>query len=74
VLKGTASFTDSKSVKILETGEVLTGEKFILATGSIPAKLSIEGIENVPLLTSDDLLNIESSQQSAHYRWRIHWG
>jgi dihydrolipoamide dehydrogenase len=64
VLKGTASFTDSKSVKILETGEVLTGDKFILATGSIPAKLSIEGSENVPLLTSDDLLNIESLPSS----------
>ena len=64
VLKGTASFTDSKSVKILETGEVLTGDKFILATGSIPAKLSIEGGENVPLLTSDDLLNMDSLPSS----------
>jgi len=64
VLKGTASFTDSKSMKILETGEVLTGDKFILATGSIPAKLSIDGSENVPLMTSDDLLNIESLPNS----------
>jgi len=59
VLKGTASFTDSKSIKILETGEVLTGDKFILATGSVPANLSVEESENVPLLTSDDLLDIE---------------
>jgi dihydrolipoamide dehydrogenase len=64
VLKGTASFTDSKNMKILETGEVLTGDKFILATGSIPAKLSIDGSENVPLMTSDDLLNIESLPNS----------
>ena len=64
VMKGTASFTDSKSMKILETGEVLIGDKFILATGSIPAKLSIEGSENVSLLTSDDLLNIESLPSS----------
>jgi dihydrolipoamide dehydrogenase len=60
VLKGTASFTDSKSIRIEETGEVLKGDKFILATGSIPARLSIDGGETVPLLTSDDLLNIES--------------
>jgi len=60
VLKGTAAFTDSNSVKILETGEVLTGNKFILATGSVPAQLSIAGSGNIPLLTSDDLLNMES--------------
>jgi dihydrolipoamide dehydrogenase len=64
IIKGTASFTDSKSIKITETGEVITGDKFILATGSIPAKLSIEGSETVPLLTSDDLLNIESLPES----------
>jgi len=64
VIKGTASFTDSKSIKILETGEAISGDKFILATGSIPAKLSIEGSENVPLMTSDDLLNIESLPSS----------
>jgi dihydrolipoamide dehydrogenase len=64
VIKGTASFTDSKSIKILETGEVLTGDKFILATGSVPAKLSIDGSETIPLLTSDDLLNIESLPNS----------
>ena len=63
-IKGTASFTDSKSIKILETGEILTGDKFILATGSIPAKLSIEGSETIPILTSDDLLNIESLPSS----------
>lgn len=64
VIKGTASFINSKSMKILETGEVLTGDKFILATGSVPAKLSIEGSENVPILTSDDLLNMESLPNS----------
>jgi dihydrolipoamide dehydrogenase len=64
VIKGTASFTDSKSIKIMETGEAITGDKFILATGSIPAKLSIDGSETVPLLTSDDLLNIESLPSS----------
>ncbi len=64
VIKGTASFTDSKSIRIMETGEAVSGDKFILATGSVPAKLSIDGSENVPLLTSDDLLSIESLPQS----------
>ncbi len=60
LLKGTATFLDAKTMKIQETGEVLTGDKFILATGSLPAQLSIDGSGNVPLLTSDDLLNMRS--------------
>ncbi|MGO9620349.1 MAG: dihydrolipoyl dehydrogenase [Desulfobaccales bacterium] len=60
LLKGTATFLDAKTMKIQETGEILTGDKFILATGSLPAQLSIDGSENVPLLTSDDLLNMRS--------------
>jgi dihydrolipoamide dehydrogenase len=64
VLKGTASFIDTKRVKILETADILTGDKFILATGSIPAKLSIDGGETIPILTSDDLLNVESLPSS----------
>ena len=38
VLSGTASFLDSNSMKISETGETVTGDKFILATGSVPAR------------------------------------
>jgi len=64
VLIGTASFIDVHSMKIQETGEIIRGDKFILATGSIPAQLSFDGSENVPLLTSDDLLNIESLPDS----------
>ena len=64
VLNGTAVFADAKSMKILETGEVLTGDKFILATGSVPARLSVDGSEKVHLLTSDDLLNLETLPES----------
>ncbi len=60
VVNGTAVFVDAVSIRILETGEIIRGDKFILATGSVPAKLSIEGSEKVPLLTSDDLLNMET--------------
>lgn len=64
VVNGTASFVDSKTIRILETGNVLYGGKFILATGSAPAELLIPGCENVPLLTSDDLLALESLPKS----------
>lgn len=60
IVNGTAAFEDSKSVKILETGEVLQADKFIVATGSSPAKLHVEGSEKVHILTSDDLLGLET--------------
>jgi dihydrolipoamide dehydrogenase len=64
VLKGTAAFTDSNTMKIVETGEVVAGDKFILATGSIPAQLSFPGSADIPILTSDDLLNMGSLPSS----------
>lgn len=64
VLNGTAVFADAESIKILETGELFTGDKFILATGSVPTKLTIDGSEKVNLLTSDDLLNLETLPES----------
>lgn len=60
VIKGSASFVESKKIGILETGNVLSGDKFILATGSVPAELPILSTEKVPLLTSDDLLAMVS--------------
>ncbi len=63
-VNGTGEFADSKNMKILETGNILSGDKFILATGSAPAELLIPGCEKVPLLTSDDLLALESIPKS----------
>lgn len=60
VVAGTAAFADARSVTILETGEVLPGDKFIVATGSVPARVPIEGSEAVPILTSDELLELEA--------------
>jgi dihydrolipoamide dehydrogenase len=60
VVIGTAAFSDANTMTILETGEVLIADKFILATGSVPVRLSIEGSDELGLLTSDDLLSPES--------------
>jgi hypothetical protein len=57
-MTGTASFTDDHTMKIMETGEVFSGDKFILSTGSLPVRLSIEGSGTLPLLTKDNLLNL----------------
>jgi dihydrolipoamide dehydrogenase len=64
VLKGTAAFRDAHSLEIIDTGEVVTGDKFILATGSTPALVKIAGSTNVRILTSDDLLRMDSLPSS----------
>ncbi len=64
VVNGTAAFSNANTIRILETGEVLCADRFILATGSIPVRLSIAGAEKVRLLTSDDLLSLESLPSS----------
>jgi len=60
VVQGTASFVESQKVMIQETGEVLGGDKMIIATGSVPSRISIPGGGKISLLTSDDLLEIKS--------------
>jgi dihydrolipoamide dehydrogenase len=60
IIKGTAAFTDANTVKVAESGDVVAGDKFIITTGSVPVQLSLKGSEQVSLLTSDDLLNLES--------------
>ncbi|MDQ7783912.1 MAG: dihydrolipoyl dehydrogenase [Desulfomonilaceae bacterium] len=64
MITGTAVFRDSNRLEILETGEVLTGDKIILATGSVPAQLPVSGNNDIRLLTSDDLLTLEEPSRS----------
>lgn len=64
LVTGSASFVDANSVRVAETGDVLTADKFILATGSVPARLSIEGNKRLALLTSDELLSMDSLPES----------
>jgi len=60
VVQGTASFVEPRKVKIQETGEVLSADKMIIATGSVPSRIPIPGGEKISLLTSDDLLEVKS--------------
>jgi len=59
VVKGTGSLTGAKAVKVLETGEEIKGDKFIIATGSVPAKVPIQGIDQPGVITSDEALFLE---------------
>src|SRR5258707_3760591 len=55
VEKGHAEFVDNRSVQV--DGKRITGEKILIATGSRPVVPNIEGLRDVPYLTSDLLTN-----------------
>ena len=55
--KGHAEFVDDHSVQV--DGKRITGEKILIATGSRPVVPNIEGLREVPYLTSDLLSNDE---------------
>lgn len=52
---GHVQFVDPNTVEV--GGKKLTGEKFLIATGSRPVIPDIEGLDGVPYLTSDLLTN-----------------
>ncbi len=53
--KGHVEFVDDHSVQV--DGKRITGEKILIATGSRPVIPNIEGLRDVPYLTSDLLTN-----------------
>ena len=61
-LSGRAVFAPGGGVIV--NGQVLTAQRYVLATGSIPAIPPIEGLAQVPYLTSDDILTLPQAPQS----------
>jgi mercuric reductase len=57
IVKGHAEFVDEHTVQV--DGRRLTGERVLIATGSRPVVPEIEGLGDVPYLTSDLLSNDE---------------
>ncbi len=67
VIKGTASFLDEKRVKVmLEDGSIekLEGDKFLVATGSVPIPLPIPGIESQGVIDSTGALSLAAIPES----------
>ncbi|MFA5513477.1 MAG: dihydrolipoyl dehydrogenase [Sphaerochaetaceae bacterium] len=58
VVKGEAKFLDSNTIKV--GNEIYKGENFIIATGSSPAIVPIPGHDLDHVLTSNEILSIDS--------------
>ncbi|CAN7317603.1 FAD-dependent oxidoreductase [Bosea sp. LjRoot90] len=56
VLKGEARFQNRHQISVGET--VIRARRFIIATGSLPARLSIPGLANLSYLTEDSIFDL----------------
>ena len=61
--EGHARFLDARTVEV--GGKQLTGERFLIATGSRPVLPEIAGLADVPFLTSDLLTHGEEAELKA---------
>ena len=62
IVKGTGQIVDANTVKVVESGEEIKTDRIIIATGSVPSRVPIDGIELA--ITSDDALNLEKLPKS----------
>ncbi len=62
IVNGTGQIIDANTVKVAESGEEIKADKIIIATGSVPTKVPIDGIENC--ITSDEALDLEKLPKS----------
>ncbi|MFH1243712.1 MAG: dihydrolipoyl dehydrogenase [Pseudomonadota bacterium] len=64
IVKGTATVVDPSTVKILDTQEEIKSDSIIIATGSTPRKLEIEGAEGPHIWDSNDFFKMEKLPKS----------
>ena len=64
IVKGTAEIVDATTVKVKETGETIKADKIIIATGSVPSKVPIPGIDLPGVINSDGALSLDKLPKS----------
>jgi dihydrolipoamide dehydrogenase len=64
VIKGIGTILDPKTVKIADSGETLTTDNIIIATGSIPSTVPIEGIDSEGVINSNEALQMQKLPES----------
>ncbi len=65
VVKGTASFVDTGTVRIGETGDLIRADRILIATGSRPARIPIEGADGPDVLDSNQVLGMTALPKTA---------
>jgi dihydrolipoamide dehydrogenase len=65
VILGTASFVDPKTVQIEESGEKIQGDAVLIASGSKPGRIPIEGIDGPDVMDSNQVLAMNALPKSA---------
>ena len=61
---GTACFVDPKTVQVNETGEKIQGDKILIASGSTPGRIPIEGIDGPDVMDSNQVLAMKALPKS----------
>ncbi|HET6489989.1 MAG TPA: dihydrolipoyl dehydrogenase [Syntrophales bacterium] len=64
VIEGTASFVDPKTVQIGETGEKIQGDAILIASGSKPGRIPIDGIDGPDVMDSNQVLSLKTLPKS----------
>lgn len=64
IVKGTATLNDPQTVVIKESNEQIKADRVIIATGSVPAKPAVEGIDLPGVITTDDALELTELPKS----------
>ena len=64
VIEGSALLVDEKTVAIKETGEKVKSDAILIATGSIPVEIPIEGMDGPDILNSNDVLELKTLPKS----------
>ncbi|MGO9736859.1 MAG: FAD-dependent oxidoreductase [Desulfomonilaceae bacterium] len=62
IIFGVASFVDQHSVKI--DGQILSAEKFVIASGTQPVIPPIDGLQDVEYLTNENLYELDDLPES----------
>jgi dihydrolipoamide dehydrogenase len=62
VIKGEAKFIDRTTISV--NGKLYSGDNIIIATGSSPVAIPIEGVDQPHVITSDEVFNITKLPQN----------
>lgn len=64
VIKGTASFVDPRTVQINETGEKVQGDAVLIASGSKPGTIPVQGLDGPDVMDSNQVLAMKAVPKS----------